>query len=400
MADARRETWITGIGIVSCLGEGPEAHWQRLNAAPPPPDKQAFAPYVVHRAGAARAGQADPEKGRSAPDGGVAADRHLCGRPCARQRRRQGQCRAARAHGHDRRRRRRRARRGRRRRDPSAVCATRATRATFLNERLMSDLRPTLFLAQLSNLMAGNISIVHGVTGSSRTFMGEEVGRRRRGTDRVVAHPVRAERHRPGRRCLQCRTQGHAAAVRRPAATRMKGPLCAGVGARSARRRLALGTLGAFLVLESRDSATARNAKPLARLTSVQSDRARRQPGAVCRLAGADVDGDRAQDRARPSGHHVRRDRAPSRRRRKSAHGFRTVPALPVRATGTYLGHGVEPQFVMNIALASHSRWDTKGCPPPPRRSRRPWTRRYRQVVVTGVGHWRGEGMALVEAAG
>src|SRR5258708_14317633 len=44
----------------------------------------------------------------------------------------------------------------------------------FLNERLMSDLRPTLFLAQLSNLLAGNISLVHGVTGSSRTFMGEE----------------------------------------------------------------------------------------------------------------------------------------------------------------------------------------------------------------------------------
>ena len=38
----------------------------------------------------------------------------------------------------------------------------------------MGDLRPTLFLAQLSNLLAGNISIVHGVTGASRTFMGEE----------------------------------------------------------------------------------------------------------------------------------------------------------------------------------------------------------------------------------
>ena len=38
----------------------------------------------------------------------------------------------------------------------------------------MNDLRPTLFLAQLSNLLAGNISIVHGVSGSSRTFMGEE----------------------------------------------------------------------------------------------------------------------------------------------------------------------------------------------------------------------------------
>ena len=38
----------------------------------------------------------------------------------------------------------------------------------------MSDLRPTLFLAQLPNLLAGNISIVHGVVGSSRTFLGEE----------------------------------------------------------------------------------------------------------------------------------------------------------------------------------------------------------------------------------
>ena len=54
----------------------------------------------------------------------------------------------------------------------------------FLNERLMGDLRPTLFLAQLSNLLAGNISIVHGVTGASRTFMGEESSRRRRAPHR------------------------------------------------------------------------------------------------------------------------------------------------------------------------------------------------------------------------
>ena len=44
----------------------------------------------------------------------------------------------------------------------------------LLNEKLTTELRPTLFLAQLSNLLAGNISIVHKVTGSSRTFMGEE----------------------------------------------------------------------------------------------------------------------------------------------------------------------------------------------------------------------------------
>src|SRR5207253_10883063 len=49
-----------------------------------------------------------------------------------------------------------------------------ADAGALLNERLMSGLRPTLFLAQLSNLLAGNISIVHGVVGSSRTFMGEE----------------------------------------------------------------------------------------------------------------------------------------------------------------------------------------------------------------------------------
>ena len=50
----------------------------------------------------------------------------------------------------------------------------------YLNEHLLGDLRPTLFLAQLSNLMAGNISIVHGVIGSSRTFMGEEAAVRTR----------------------------------------------------------------------------------------------------------------------------------------------------------------------------------------------------------------------------
>jgi 3-oxoacyl-[acyl-carrier-protein] synthase II len=47
-------------------------------------------------------------------------------------------------------------------------------RQVRLNEMLAGGLRPTLFLAQLSNLLAGNISIVHGVTGASRSLMGEE----------------------------------------------------------------------------------------------------------------------------------------------------------------------------------------------------------------------------------
>ena len=65
-----------------------------------------------------------------------------------------------------------------------------ANKEAFLNERLMSDLRPTLFLAQLSNLLAGNISIVHGVTGLSRTFMGEEAA----GTSMRCASRCRASR--------------------------------------------------------------------------------------------------------------------------------------------------------------------------------------------------------------
>ncbi len=59
-------------------------------------------------------------------------------------------------------------------------------RERLLNEKLTTELRPTLFLAQLSNLLAGNISIVHKVTGSSRTFMGEEASRHFRGAKRPL----------------------------------------------------------------------------------------------------------------------------------------------------------------------------------------------------------------------
>ena len=48
MADAQRDVWITGIGIVSCLGEGPEAHWRGLSEPGPSADTKTFAPNVVH----------------------------------------------------------------------------------------------------------------------------------------------------------------------------------------------------------------------------------------------------------------------------------------------------------------------------------------------------------------
>jgi len=74
-----------------------------------------------------------------------------------------------------------------------------------------------------------------------------------------------------------------------------------------------------------------------------------------------------------------------------------TIPEVAVCASGTYLGHSVEPQFSMNIALATlairHERFFASAS-----RSEAGKDTPLTQVVVTGVGHWRGEGLALVEA--
>ena len=33
----RREVWITGVGLLTCLGEGLEANWAHLERGDPPP---------------------------------------------------------------------------------------------------------------------------------------------------------------------------------------------------------------------------------------------------------------------------------------------------------------------------------------------------------------------------
>src|SRR5438132_6056460 len=45
---AAKEVWITGIGIVSSLGEGLDAHWDALNEKKINVDGKRFAPYIVH----------------------------------------------------------------------------------------------------------------------------------------------------------------------------------------------------------------------------------------------------------------------------------------------------------------------------------------------------------------
>src|SRR5580698_9426114 len=48
LTDAPREAWITGIGIVSCLGEGLDAHWQGFAGNKRVIDTESFAPFIVH----------------------------------------------------------------------------------------------------------------------------------------------------------------------------------------------------------------------------------------------------------------------------------------------------------------------------------------------------------------
>src|SRR6266702_3089066 len=145
----------------------------------------------------------------------------------------------------------------------------------FINERLMSDLRPTLFLAQLSNLLAGNISIVHGVTGSSRTFMGEELA----GIDAVQIALARVA---AGQSDISLVGGAHNGERKDLLVLYEFGDFnlkdkFAPVWARHSSAGFALGSAGAFLVIESRAHAEARGAKPYARLSNVVADLAHRK---------------------------------------------------------------------------------------------------------------------------
>jgi 3-oxoacyl-[acyl-carrier-protein] synthase II len=161
---------------------------------------------------------------------------------------------------------------------------------------------------------------------------------------------------------------------------------------------MALGSIGAFLVLEARDHATARGAKPLARLASVQSDRTNRKAGAVTGALARmwkDIAPRLVADRFAVISGASGAEPATGEERG----WLESMPNVPVRATGTYLGHGFEPQFPMNIALATLSIGREK-LPSPAGLTgpEKAMTGSLAQVVVTGVGNWRGEGMALVEA--
>jgi 3-oxoacyl-[acyl-carrier-protein] synthase II len=159
----------------------------------------------------------------------------------------------------------------------------------------------------------------------------------------------------------------------------------------------ALGSMGAFLVLEAREHAEARRARPLGRLARVLSGRSPRGP----RMMSAALQGMldtlapmiTAGECAVLSG---ATGTAPATAEEQEF--WASNPRLPVRGTGTLLGHGVEPQFSMNIALATIALEHTSLFRPIDPEVERPFHGTLRQAVISAVGHWRGEGMALVEA--
>src|ERR1700680_363026 len=388
------EAWITGIGIVSCLGEGPDAHWQGLLHPRPSADTTRVAPYAVHPLAPVEFDKQIPKRGDQRQMeawqriGTYAAGLALDSAKVKGNAALLAQTDMIVAGG------------GGERDievDVAIMAGLRnaADPDAFINERLMSDLRPTLFLAQLSNLLAGNISIVHGVTGSSRTFMGEEAA----GVD---AARIALARIAAGQSDIAL-IGGSQNGERKDLLVlyefgdfNLKDKFVP-IWARGKQGGFALGSGGAFLVIESRAHAEARGAKPFARLTNVVADLARRKRAGevTTTLERLWSKLGRLSDKGAIFTGATGAEPATSEERAfLSAH-----PQFPVRATGTMFGHTMETQFPLGLALAALSL--SRGALFPPNDSSgfevemsTPPT----QIVVIGTGHWRGEGMALVEA--
>jgi len=388
------EAWITGIGLATSLAEGLDAHWDALAQRRVNVDTTGFAPYIVHPLAPLSFDKQIPKKGDqrqmeawqrigtyaaglALESAGIKGDTEILSRTDM----------IVAAGGGE--------------RDlavDSAVLNSEAqgdSPAGALNDRLMNDLRPTLFLAQLSNLLAGNIAIVHGVTGSSRTFMGEEeagVDAARIALARIAAGQsdialIGAAQNGERKDLLMLYEFGDFNLKDNYAPVFSRGP----------KGGFALGSGGAFLVIESKAHAQARGAKPFARLTNVVADMSRRRaPGDIT----ASIDKLWAQlgpvhDKAAIITGATGAEPATA----EEAAFLRAHADHPARATGTAFGHIMEAQFPLGIALAalSLSRGalfpanDTSGLEIETANAPD-------QIVVIGAGHWRGEGMALVEA--
>ncbi|MCP4384111.1 MAG: beta-ketoacyl-ACP synthase [Hyphomicrobiales bacterium] len=398
-----REVWITGIGLTSSLGEGLDAHWQAMAEAENPRpviDTERFAPYPVHpmvpldfslqipRGGDRRQMEnwqrvGTYTAGLALDDAGIAGDLDILAHT--------NMVVAAAGGERD------------LEVDQTILEGLGAAESPeeFINERLSNDLRPTLFLAQLPNLVAGNIAIVHKVTGSSRTFMGEELAS-------VSAVEVAARRIRAD--------QGDVFLAGGALIGERKDVLLVLVGAgwawngdpvpvweRTARGGgIILGSVGAFLVLEAREHAEARGARPYARLGSVLSGRSRREPGQAAGVAAGQFAMIRAEAGDQPLAMLTDASGLAPLTAEQQALFARLIAAGEidtVRAVPSMLGTGVEASFPAMVALAALA-LSRKGFYRPVDATgfETPASTIPTAIAVSSWGSWRGEGMGLVEA--
>lgn len=386
-----RDPLITGIGLISCLGEGEDAHLAALDAFVPVVDETSFAPYPVHPMTTLALDKQIPKRGDQRQmeawqrigvyAAGLALDSAKAKGDTALLERMDMIVAA-----------------GGGERDYAVDAAILAGLPKaddpdlYLNEHLLADIRPTLFLAQLSNLLAGNISIVHGVIGSSRTFMGEEAS----GADALHIACARIEAGQ-SEICLV----GGSFNAQRPDAflhnamghTLWRGPF-APVWSRLPNGGTILGSVGCFLVIESRGHARTRGVTPKARIAGIRTDRCARAPGEAAANAARQVaalGGASAASAVISTATGWTRPTAEER-------SFLDALRLPVRAASTALGNSVEPSFPASVALAAMSLARGRLFPPL-EPAEAPFEGPPAGLFVTSWGIWRGEATALLVPA-
>ncbi len=411
MIGEESEIWITGIGLVSSLGIGVAQHWARLTAATSPlapaVDEDMFRPYPVHPLAdidfaAQIAKRSDLRQmedwqrigvfaaGLALEDAGIRGDAGILGRL---------QVVAAAGNGE---------------RDAKADAAV--LEAIFgapdqrdgLNTALLRELRPTLYLGQQSQLLAGNICIVHHVTGASRTYKGEEIAGAQAVQDaarRVAAGT--SEVFLAGGACNAARWdqllmlelggrlwRGAYRPVWERRGDTQRPPLHGG---------MIIGSMGAFLVIETAAHARRRGAVPYARIAGLDLAASSADAGiAAARLRGFVRGlGIRACRLPVMSGASGFDGPAACTARERAALDALEIDGISpaIRAHGSLLGHGLEAHFPAGLALAAialrrgrfYAPFDASGAE---RTHDGPVTR----VLVTATGTLSGEALALLAA--
>ena len=374
----KRDVVITGIGLASSLGEGVETHAQALaSGTAPVVDAASFAPYPVHPLKPLELDRQIPKKSDQRQmepwqrlgvyTAGLALDSAGIKDDVAAKTELQVIVAAGggeRDHAVD----------------GAILTGLRGANqpGAFLNERLMGDLRPTLFLAQLSNLLAGNIAIVHGVTGASRTFMGEEQA----GVDAIrTAHARIAA----GQADIML-VGGAYNAERRDMLLLLelggflrKGEF-APVFGRDDAPGLVTGSAAAFLVLESAERAAARGATIHARLDQVAATRSKRVPGTVESALRGLIAG---FGPIAPGALALSAATGAAGITAEEASAIAALPQAKRIATGDLVGHALEAAFPVSVALAAAAIANGQAD----------------EAIITGAGHWRGEGAARLTKA-